>query len=97
MERINWQHHISAQKESGVTIKEYCSRYGISGKSFSFHKSHLKKQAILPSRERFAEVITHDQQHQSSIRVELPGGIVLSVVGKEALKEVLSAVGFINQ
>ena len=95
MEKSSWQEHIAAQRQSGVTIKEYCLGHGISDKSFSFRKSQLKKLEQPSPKERFAEVVSTHQLRP--IRVELPGGIILSVVGKDALREVLSVVGFINR
>ena len=109
MNSIDWKRHISAQLLSGVTIKSYCERNGISDKSFSFHKSRFKQQRRRlhqdqqPSsvgQEGFAEVVSHHRPPQDKplpIRVELPGGIIVSVTGKEALREVLSVVGGLDE
>ena len=81
MRAKEWERHIEEQSRSGETIKLYCERRGINHKTFSFHKYNLKSKG---SRNNFVSVSSGGEP----IRVEVPGGIVLSVL-KSDLPEVL--------
>ena len=42
--RIDWEHHITRQKKSGLTIQAYSQREGFSSWSFYQHRKKLQQQ-----------------------------------------------------
>ena len=44
MKREKWEGSIAEQKESGLTIADFCRMKGINRKTFSYQKSVLKAQ-----------------------------------------------------
>ena len=80
---------LEEQKESGLTIKEFCSNHGIAPSTFHYWKKKLGKKS---GRNEFIPLIV-----KRSSGVDLPKGSTCSEIttGKEALLELVYPNGTI--
>ncbi|MCC5843514.1 MAG: hypothetical protein JJU05_04605 [Verrucomicrobia bacterium] len=94
MKHAQWREHLDAQKQSGLSVKEYCQAHNLGPASFQYHRSRMR-QASAPS----ASVtgFTEIRPRESGLKLYSPeGSWVLELdagfdVG--TLQRFLSAVG----
>jgi hypothetical protein len=85
-----WRGHLARQPHSGLSIRAYCARHGLSEASFYFWRRELARRNASPvQRPRFVPV-TVGVGVPSSVEFQLSGGVVIRVPAHD--REALVAV-----
>ena len=84
--QAQWQDRLAQQQESGLSIAAYCKREGISEQTFYGWRKRLSNGpsptpfidlGALPTASR--SHATHQEQIAFDVRLDLPGGMVLTL------------------
>ena len=59
---IDWCHHISEQKSSGGTQREYCEAHHLNIHTFTYHKQKIEGKVKKPKQESFVPVTIKPQK-----------------------------------
>lgn len=90
---VVWQGHFRRQRQSGLSIREYCTRHELSEPSFYAWRAELtRRQAKRPKRPAFLPVTISPGPGGPGLSVEfqLPGGLIIRVPAHD--REALGAV-----
>ena len=88
-----WERRIERQRRSGLSIAEFCSGEGVSTASFYVWRRRLRDEDSLrrPS-SLFVPVELSSPPITASVRIELPGGAVLSLPVDAPLELLTAAI-----
>jgi len=89
-----WERRISRQRRSQVSIAEFCSQEGVSSASFYAWRRRLRgADSAGPQASLFVPVeLPPPAIAAGGVRMELPGGAVLSLPADAALELVTAAI-----
>jgi transposase len=98
--RERWQRILTQQRRSGLSIKAFCGREGVSYQSFFLWKRKLANVAAQPGlaqeKVTFVPVTVLPQVASGRIEIELPGQLRVCVHGpvdRQLLADVLAVLG----
>ena len=84
-----WRRHLTRQPRSGLSIRAYCARHGLSEPSYYAWRAEIaRRDAESPNRPTFLPVIAGGVSLM--VEFQLPGGLVIRVPGHD--REALGAV-----
>lgn len=79
---LDWKGRIARQRRSRISVAEFCSREGVSAKSFYVWRKRLREAAARqagPASELFVPVALPLASAAGGLRIELPGGAVVTL------------------
>lgn len=76
-----WRQRLARQRRSHLSVAEFCSREGVSSKSFYAWRKRLRAEnPLAASSSLFVPVeLTADSGPAGGVRIELPGGVVMTL------------------
>lgn len=88
-----WKRRIASQRRSQLSITEFCSREGVSPKSFYAWRRRLREEAAaLPSSLFVPVEVSSPSAGASGVRIEFPGGAVLILPADASGELVIAAI-----
>jgi hypothetical protein len=94
--RINWPEQIKKQRQSGLTIVEFCKSAGYSPWSFYFNRKRILRKNSPPLSDRIAfQPLGHIPQDRCGMRIFFFDGTKVecdSMLGIENLSRLLSTL-----
>ena len=86
-----WRAHLARQPRSGLSIRAYCARHGLSEPSFYAWRTELaRRDAEHRQRPAFVPVIVGAGASEPTVEFQLPGGLIIRVPAHD--REALGAV-----
>ena len=86
-----WREHLARQPRSGLSIRAYCARHGLSQPSFYAWRSELaRRDAEHRRRPAIVPVIVGAGAPEPTVEFQLPGGLIIRVPAHD--REALGAV-----
>lgn len=89
-----WKRRIASQRRSQLSITEFCSREGVSPKSFYAWRRRLREDeaTALPSSLFVPVEVSSPSAGASGVRIEFPGGAVLTLPADASGELVIAAI-----
>ena len=90
---LAWKRRLGRHSRGGLSIAEFCSQEGISAASFYSWRRRLRRaDAAERQSEAFVPVELPASGFAAGVRIELPGGAVLSLSADAPLELVTAAI-----
>ena len=66
----HWQAHLSAQSQSGLSIKSYCEQHNLTRHQFAYYRNLMKKQKTCSAQPKLVPVVVANHK---ALKVSING------------------------